>query len=89
MGIATTDLHIIYLKSQQQNNGFDCGVFAIANATALALGKNPVGLLFDMTKSREHLVKCLKNRKMEHFPLILKNYLVLASRKRNKSHQAM
>ena len=32
---------------QQQGNGFDCGVFAIAFATSLANGEDPSRILYD------------------------------------------
>ena len=55
---------------QKQNNGVDCGVFAIAFATALANGKDPTTLSFDVPKMRDHLVNCLKQKKMKLFPTV-------------------
>ena len=43
---------------QQQMGGSDCGLFAIANATALCYGKDSGTLAFDQKIMREHLRKC-------------------------------
>ena len=48
----------------------DCGLFAIAFATVLALGEKPELFLFDQPKMRVHLQKCLYRGKMEMFPVI-------------------
>lgn len=44
---------------QQQKGGVDCGLFAIANATALCFGKDPSGLCYEQHQMREHLLKCM------------------------------
>ena len=54
---------------QTQPNGCDCGVFAIANATELAFGKDPLLCRYDTEGMRIHFLQCLENRKMERFPL--------------------
>lgn len=53
---------------QRQPNSFDCGVFAIATATELALGKDPRLCYWDTTRMRIHLIQCLEQGKMESFP---------------------
>lgn len=60
---------VLNIKScQQQDNGVDCGVFAIANAYALCTGV-PVGdLRYNAKKMREHLVMCLCGREFSPFP---------------------
>lgn len=35
-------VHLVYVPVRQQTNGSDCGVFAIAFATCLAFGENPL-----------------------------------------------
>ena len=55
---------------QQQPNGVDCGVFAIAFATALAFGDDPTKKRFDVKKMRRHLRDCLKVKRMSPFPEI-------------------
>lgn len=54
------------VESPKQEGGTDCGVFAIANATALAHGINPSS--FDQSAMRRHLVKYLKEDLMIMFP---------------------
>ena len=53
-----------YAPSQQQTNGRDCGVFAIALATSLT----PQDMTFDIAKMRPHLVACLRAGAMTQFP---------------------
>jgi hypothetical protein len=62
-------------RTQKQIGAKDCGLFAIANALALATGENLTGLKFDQIKMRAHLVKCLTSKppKLTMFPLISKN----------------
>ena len=54
------------VESQKQEGGTDCGIFAIANATALAHGINPSS--FEQSATRRHLVNCFKNELMTLFP---------------------
>ena len=51
-----------------QTNGSDCGLYAIANATALAFGKAPSRELYIQSKLSEHLIQCLKDIEMRPFP---------------------
>ena len=44
-----------------QTNGNDCGVYAIAYATALCLRASPAKLLFDEIVMRPHLSKRLED----------------------------
>ena len=53
---------------QRQPNSFDCGVFAIATATELALGKDPLLCYWDTTQMRCHLIRCIEQGTMESFP---------------------
>ena len=57
---------------QQQHGGVDCGLFAIAFATELAHGKNPVGVSYAQSAMRDHLLLSLENRKIKHFPRAIK-----------------
>ena len=58
-----------FAKVSMQTNGSDCGVYAIAFATALCLGKSPQKLLFDESKMRPHLIKCLEDGCFTMFPV--------------------
>ena len=53
------------VTTQKQEGAFDCGVFAIAMATALVFGSNPVG--FEQSGMREHLLKCFEDGLMVPF----------------------
>lgn len=59
---------LVYVPVQQQTNGSDCGVFAVAFATCLAFGENPSHMTFDVPKMRPHLAACLKHKKISLFP---------------------
>ena len=45
---------------QTQPNGCDCGVFAIANATELAFGKDPLLCRYDTEGMQIHFLQCLE-----------------------------
>ncbi|XP_078382523.1 uncharacterized protein LOC144665209 [Oculina patagonica] len=53
---------------QQQTNGSDCGVFAVAFATCLVFGVDPTFINFDAQGMRHHLVTCLRNGRISLFP---------------------
>ena len=57
-------------RVQQQENNVDCGVYAVAFATHQAYGVSPIGVVFDLSKMREHLIECLESNKMTMFPTI-------------------
>ncbi|XP_034944129.1 uncharacterized protein [Chelonus insularis] len=58
---------IHFLKVQQQPNGLDCGVFAIAFATSLAFNEKPENLIYDYPLIRKHLLEIFKSQTL---PLI-------------------
>ena len=62
-------LKLDFVPCQQQTNGSDCGVFAIAFAVALAIATDPTHVTFDISRMRPHLVTCLKDRKLNMFPV--------------------
>ena len=56
--------------TQFQENSVDCGVYAIAFATDLCHGNDPVKFKYDsMFKLRLHLLNSLKAQNIEPFPL--------------------
>ena len=55
------------VKSPKQKGGTDCGVFAIATATALAHGILNLSSL-DQSAMRRNLVNCFKKHLMTPFP---------------------
>ena len=52
-----------------QSGSYDCGLFAIAFATALALGEKPELFSFEQLKMHTHLRQCLEKGEMEMFPV--------------------
>ena len=56
------------VKAQKQWGTKDCGLFAIANATALACGQNSSTLSFRQESMRSHFVTCVEQDKLVPFP---------------------
>ena len=56
------------IKSQRQKGNKDCGLFAIAMATAIAFDNDPGKQVFCQDLMRGHLVDCLKNEQFSMFP---------------------
>ena len=52
-----------------QAGGCDCGLFAIANATALAFGHSPGSFQYNQHKMRQHLFSCFQKQQILHFPI--------------------
>ena len=65
--MGTKDVEYSFPAVQQQENYNDCGVFAIAYATHLARGHNPVGVTFNVKLMRGHLLSCLQKGKLTLF----------------------
>ena len=63
---STITLH--YCGVQWQSGCDDCGLFAIAFATALCHGHEPAMKVYDQAKMRKHLRNCLINGKVIPFP---------------------
>jgi len=55
---------------QAQSSSYDCGVFAIAYATSLALNQNPVFENFTNAEMRPHLLRILQSKELMRFPSI-------------------
>ncbi len=53
-----------------QSGTYDCGLFAIAFATALAFGEKPELFFFDRSKMRVHLWQCLERGQMRMSQLL-------------------
>ena len=62
-------IELQFMDCQVQSGGSDCGLFSIANATALIFGEDPGRLFYDQTGMRRHLFKCLENKRMLPFPI--------------------
>ena len=55
---------------QDQYNSNDCGLHAVANLTEMLFGGDPATISYDASKMRQHLYKCMVEKKLERFPKI-------------------
>ncbi len=58
------------VNAQKQEGGADCGLFALANAAAIAHGVDPTTIRFKQEAMRAHLAKCFKENKLTLFPTV-------------------
>jgi len=65
-------ISIAKIQCQRQQDGFNCGVFAVAFATALLHGQHPGTVTFDVHRMRDHFKECLLMKHFSPFPLINK-----------------
>ena len=56
------------IRTQKQEGSSDCGVFAVAMATAIPLGRNPTKQIFQQKSMRSHFVNCLNQKHFTLFP---------------------
>lgn len=63
---AAITLRIMNVKRQQ--SGHACGLYAIAMAVDLCLGKDPCSSLYDEAKMRSHLELCFSHGTISQFP---------------------
>lgn len=70
------------INVQGQPNSYDCGVFALACATELAHGTDPVLCRWDGERMRQHLIQCLESGYLTHFPTLGKRRVPLGMRVR-------
>ena len=75
-------LHFDLINVETQTNSHDCGVFAVAMATELALGGDPASVRWDTKKMRQHLKSCLEEGTMRHFPMLGRRRVALGARVR-------
>ena len=66
-------LQVIFPNVTLQTNGYDCGLYAFANATALRFGRDPTTQTYIPRMTRSHLYKCLENKHLQPFPIKKKN----------------
>lgn len=58
------------MNVELQPNGSDCGLFALACATELAYGHDPVFCSWNVKLMRPHLIKCFENGTLDRFPTV-------------------
>ena len=56
------------LDCQKQEGGKDCGIFAIAYATAIGHGVDPASIKLNQAAMRSHLIKCFEEENLYLFP---------------------
>ena len=56
------------VECQKQCGSNDCGLFSIANATAIANGIDPMKLKYIQGDIRMHLLQCFRQGLMTIFP---------------------
>ena len=64
---------------QYQNDGHNCGIYAIAFAVDILDGLSPMESYFDVTQMRSHLINCLENEKLTSFPNVQNHACVVLS----------
>ena len=64
------EIYLKFMDVPAQAGTSDCGLYAVAYATALALGMQPEEFHFDQHAMRKHLYQCFEKQKMEMFSLI-------------------
>ena len=64
-----TDIKVLIKSVQQQGNQVDCGVFVLAFATSLGFVHRPEEIIYDSKSMRQHLLSCLRNKRMDRFPV--------------------
>ena len=64
-----SSLNVILPDTQRQNNGYDCGLFAIGHLIEFcSKGMISPNVIFDTTKMRKHLATCLETECLLEFP---------------------
>ena len=61
-------LTIRYVNTQKQADTNDCGLFAIASATAIAFGSDPSNHIYHQGEMRSHLHQCFVKGLLTQFP---------------------
>ena len=67
---STKYIRLDVMNTMRQPNTYDCGLFAIANITEMALGHNPGKCVWDVDNMRLHLISCFNKQKLDRFPVL-------------------
>jgi len=57
------------MNVSKQQGGVDCGLFAIAYATTLLNGMDPVNVVFTQARMRQHVIAALEAGTLSEFPV--------------------
>ena len=63
------ELRVHIMNVTRQKNAHDCGVLALVYASDLCNGHDPCSVSFESNNIRQHLTKCLEERKFSRFPI--------------------
>ena len=66
------EISLEFVDVTVQAGTYDCGLFAVAFATALALGIRPEEFQFNQPEMRKHLYQCFEKRRWKCFQLLEK-----------------
>ncbi len=69
MMVADQTLTLTFADVQMQAGGTECGVFALAFATAICFGYSPGKFQFNQPSMRSHLIECLEKQQFTMFPV--------------------
>ena len=69
MRVSEPNLTLTFADVQMQAGGSDCGVFALAFATAICYGHSPGKFHFDQQRMRAHSIECLEKKHFTMFPI--------------------
>ena len=72
-------LQINIRSCQQQTNGVDCGIYAVANAFYILSGTDVSNIKIDENRMRAHFLQCLELGRFEPFPEKQTNTVTLFS----------
>ena len=61
-------LNVIVPRTQRQKEPYDCGLFALATATCIAAGVDPVTQTWDQNNMRAHCNDCIQKERASLFP---------------------
>ena len=70
MGTEKPELILKFMDVPIQSGTYDCRLFGIAFATALAQGEKPELFLFDEWNMRAHLQQCFEDGEIKMFPVL-------------------
>lgn len=65
---------LMFPDVQQQDNSFDCGLFALAYASSICQNIDPATVLYEKLSLRSHFLSCLVNKEFIPFPYKLKEH---------------
>ena len=71
----TNPLKINLMNTAKQSGSTDCGLYAAAVTTCLALGMDPLAVVFRQQDLRDHFLKVLRTGQIEPFPVLKKRRL--------------